>query len=570
MEIRPDKPKLLNLIEKVQEGKIVLPQFQRNFVWSRDDIADLLLSIMKGYFIGTFLFLDADRDNNPFGIRALAGVEKSEDQLNAKLDMLVLDGQQRLTAINYALTEPNIPVKWAKYPYRFFLNLKNLLNGDDENLIFSERADLCSRYYVRDIQFKEWILPFPEIMNWNRWKDSYQDWLLETDKEEFERYRNERRDVWDSAIETFTHFQVPTLEIPKIGDEDHDGIAEVCTVFEKINNTGVRLSVFDLLTARLYKYGIKLHDLWENALEENHLLNEFSGGVPDSYGIFILRAIALLRSKEVKAKSMINLSYVSFEKDWKRAVKTTEKALKRITTASGDGFGVFDPRWQPYSTLVPVLAVLLDSAEHESKAYKLYKDIKCWYWGSVFLERYAGSVDTLTYRDTMDLLEKTKNSDSIPQVFTEIKRSILDNPGFTLRDVSRINSIYRGVMNLIAINGARDFQNNDDISFHELEDHHIFPVAYLKKEHNLKGDVVNSILNKTLITSTTNRRISRKSPNQYLHDIIPPEHRDSILRSHLIGTDAQLAMEQNNYEAFLVAREKDILNFLKTYLEPVR
>lgn len=568
MEIKTDKTKLLSLIEKVQRGEIVLPQFQRNFVWSRDDIADLLLSIMKGYFIGSFLFLDADRDNNPFGIRTLAGIDVNENDLTNRLDLLVLDGQQRLTAINYAITAPNIPVKWAKYPYRFFLDLGKLLNGDDDKLIFSERADLCERYDIRDVQFREWILPFTELMKWEQWKESYQDWLYETDRNEYEIYKNERRDTWNNTIKTFVDFQVPTLEIPKIRDDDHDGIAEVCAIFEKLNSTGVTLSVYDLLTARLYKYGIYLHKLWEEAVNGHTLLKEFSGGESDSYGIFILRVIALFRGKEVKAKSLINLSYESFEADWKKAVKVIEKALKRISSTGSDGFGAFDPRWQPYSTMVPVLAVLLDIAERAPEAHKVYRDIKCWYWGSVFLERYAGSVDTLTFRDTMDMIERSKKPTYVPQIFTEIKRSILDNPGFTFKDVARVNSIYRGVMNLIAINGAKDFQNNDDISFHELEDHHIFPQAYLKREHNLKSDDVNTILNKTLISSTTNRRISRKSPRQYIEDIIPADYRNDILKSHLIGPEAQYAMVNNNYEEFLLIREKEILSFLIAYLEP--
>ena len=47
-------------------------------------------------------------------------------------------------------------------------------------------------------------------------------------------------------------------------------------------------------------------------------------------------------------------------------------------------------------------------------------------------------------------------------------------------------------------------------------------------------------------------------------------HREQILRSHLIGPEAQAAMEQNDYEAFLKAREKDILQFLRGYLEPAK
>jgi hypothetical protein len=125
-------------------------------------------------------------------------------------------------------------------------------------------------------------------------------------------------------------------------------------------------------------------------------------------------------------------------------------------------------------------------------------------------------------------------------------------------------------MNLVAITGAKDFATNDGIPFHELEDHHIFPRAFLRDHYGLKGDEANTILNRTLIKDSTNRRISRKSPGEYLREVFPPAHREEILRSHLIGPEAQQAMENNNYEAFLTAREKDILNCLKVYLEPAR
>lgn len=568
MEIRSDKLRLLNFIERAQKGEIVLPRFQRNFVWSREDIADLLLSIMKGYYIGSLLFLETDRENNPFGVRPLAGVDLSESQLAPKL--LILDGQQRLTSIYYALYTPDIPVKWAKYPYRFFIDLKKIINGDENQWIFSERADYCQKYYDEENQFNDLIIPFSELMNWSDWENSYEDWLIEKGREEHDLYRKQHKKPLSDTIQTFLSFQVPFIELEKIVEDDQDGIAEVCSIFEKINSTGINLSVFDLLTARLYKYGIDLHQLWQQAIEEHQLLNEFSNGEPDMYGIFLLRIIALLRGKDVRAKYLINLDHQGFERDWKKATNAIEKALKRVVSPQEDGFGVFMQKWQPYSTLVPVLAVLLDHAEHARDSHKLYQDIKCWYWGSVFLERYAGAVESLTNRDAVDLLKRSENPEATPQIFSEIRQNILENPGFSLRDVTRVNSIYRGIMNIVAMNGAKDFQANDNISFHELDDHHIFPKAYLQKKLGIKGDEANTILNKTLITSKTNRTISKKAPSDYIKNIIPEAHREEILRSHLIGPEAQKAMETDDYPAFLAAREKDILDAIKKFLEPAR
>jgi len=315
---------------------------------------------------------------------------------------------------------------------------------------------------------------------------------------------------------------------------------------------------------------IDLHALWDGAVENNPLLEEFSDGETSAYGVYMLRTIALLRGLEVKASALVNLSPKDFERDWQTAVEATEQALTRIKTVNADGFGVISLGWQPYSTLVPVMAAALASAAKAQKPHLAYADIKCWYWSSVFLERYAGSVDSTTYRDAMDLLGRQADSSKRPAIFDEAVKEVLDNSSFGLRWVARNNSVYKGVMNLVAMNGARDFENNDGISFHELEDHHIFPRAFLRDRYGIKDEAVNTILNRTLITSKANRRISRKNPSQYLKDTIPGEHREAILRSHLIGPEAQAAMERDDYEAFLVAREKEIVSVIRKYLEPAR
>src|SRR5919197_1081617 len=66
VEIIPDKRKVVGLVEQAYEGKICLPNFQRDFVWTREEVADLVRSIVRGYFIGSLLLLRCEPNNPPF------------------------------------------------------------------------------------------------------------------------------------------------------------------------------------------------------------------------------------------------------------------------------------------------------------------------------------------------------------------------------------------------------------------------------------------------------------------------------------------------------------------------
>src|ERR1700740_835246 len=73
MEIIPDKRKVVLMVEQAVEGKICLPNFQRDFVWTREEVADLVRSIIRGYFIGSLLLLRCDANAPPFAPVFLRG-----------------------------------------------------------------------------------------------------------------------------------------------------------------------------------------------------------------------------------------------------------------------------------------------------------------------------------------------------------------------------------------------------------------------------------------------------------------------------------------------------------------
>ena len=109
MDIIPDKRKVVGLIEHAHDGKICLPNFQRDFVWTREEVADLVRSIIRGYFIGSLLLLRCDPNNPPFAPEFLRGAQPSYKE--PRPEHLVLDGQQRLSSLMYALTAPDLSLK---------------------------------------------------------------------------------------------------------------------------------------------------------------------------------------------------------------------------------------------------------------------------------------------------------------------------------------------------------------------------------------------------------------------------------------------------------------------------
>ena len=115
-----------------------LPNFQRDFVWTREEVADLVRSIVRGYFIGSLLLLRCDKDNPPFAPVFLRGSKPLHSEPHPEL--LVLDGQQRLSSLIYALTAPDLSLKDSSKRRWFFINLDVLLEEPDNDEIVVDRA----------------------------------------------------------------------------------------------------------------------------------------------------------------------------------------------------------------------------------------------------------------------------------------------------------------------------------------------------------------------------------------------------------------------------------------------
>jgi hypothetical protein len=576
VDIIPDKRKVVGLVEQAHEGKICLPNFQRDFVWTREEVADLVRSIVRRYFIGSLLLLRCDPALPPFAPLFLRG-SKPEYQ-EPKPELLILDGQQRLSSLIYALTAPNLSLKDSSQRRWFFLDLDILLEDPDSDEIVFDRAKRELRGLdSRETQYAQHILPCTELLRpqlFYSWRDGFEDWLRAHDSSLLDAYRANWRDPWTEAVANFQSFEVPLVELPRVEESDTEAIGRVCAIFEKLNSTGVELSVYDLLTARLYRSGIKLHDLWDEACRTHSRLRAWSRGSADQhkFGVLVLRTLALLRGLDPKPRILIDLSPDNFEADWRRAAAAIERALELITHVGPDGFGVFNEKWLPGFGLVPVLAALRAELETHKLAEKPRSDLRRWYWCNVFMERYSSAVESKSRKDYAEMTAHWFDGAPEPAVLAEA-RDWIGAPGYRIRgSASYASAVYSGVFCLLALRGARDWRRREAIQLQELQDHHIFPQAYLKRHGLNKRADLNTIANRTLISDETNGKIKDKAPAIYLHDpeVFPSGPSESLLRPHFIDDSILTLMEQATetltgdeaadlYDRFVRAREQAII-----------
>lgn len=580
MEIIPDKRKIVGMVEHAYSGKICLPNFQRDFVWPREQVADLVRSILRRYFVGSLLLLRCDPQNPPFSPVPLRGAQPTLAE--PRPDLLVLDGQQRLTSLLYALNAPDKSLKDSSQRRWFYVNLGLLLSDpDDDEIVFDRTKKDLDGLERLEVQYEHMTIPCTELASLEKsmaWLTGLRKWLRKNRPDEIDDFEDSKEALITRIFTDFSNFEVPLVELPSVSESDQDAIGRVCAIFEKLNSTGVELSVYDLLTARLYRSGIKLHQLWDKACQDHKRLAQWSKNKADTnkFGVLVLRTLALLRGLDPKPRILINLTPKEFEKDWKRAAAAIERALELITLVGPDGFGVFNAKWIPGFGLIPVLAALRAVIDDRKLGDGPRSDLRRWYWSNVFLERYSSAVESKSRKDYSELFAHWTEGKPEPAVFGEA-RARIGAEGYTVREsASGASAVYSGIFCLLALRGARDWRRSESIQLQELQDHHIFPQAYLKRNGILKGVGLNSIVNRTLISDETNNKIKDKPPAEYIlsASIFPSGANEQLLTPHFISMDAVEAMKLATedltkeeftkvYEKFLKAREMMIVEEIR-------
>ena len=517
---------LEHLLGSIDKGQIVVPEFQRSFVWDPKDTFDLIISIANGYPAGSLLFIRNGK-TNVLDNRRIEGVETGPKKSLLQPEQLVLDGQQRLTSLYQAL--------YGKGRHLFFINLRKLKDGEDlEEALDYEKVEQAGNYNKRETQFEGQILPltcvFGKETNFDEWMFEFIEYRVTMHGEDRKGLQTWLTQFKDTYLKPIQKYEFPVIEL-----SESTSLDAICRIFETLNLKGIKLTVFEILTAKLYSK-VKLRDLWQTARNQYPILSQF---IDEDESVYVLKTIALLKYGEgqpqaisCKRSALLDLTAQDVNKHWQPAVESLNLAL----IVMKNEYGIISKKWLPYITILPPLAAIFSltgSTMRGPSKGNARTQIDRWFWCSVFSQRYESGTDTKSVSDISELCAWIEGGEEPKSV----KNFRFDMNG--LRAVSeQRNAVYRALISLIVRNGALDFHTFSKITTIDLqeagiEDHHVFPYQFLT-DIKFKGEAAkNSVLNKTLIDASTNSSIGKRSPSSYLKDI-RADKLGAILNSHLL------------------------------------
>lgn len=583
---KPDHVSLTTLIGRLREGRFVIPDFQREFEWAPWDIRDLMRSIFLDYYIGSLLLWKGSQAN----IEALACEPLYGFSTEGNPEHIVLDGQQRLTAMYYVFHAPDIAAPNRANRYLYFIRVDRFMQEIYDQAFDYDWTQKTLRLLSEpDAQYRDHIFPLStlgqsgwELANWVQGYERYwRDQAAAADEAanggavESALLHAENAKAFGEHLKGITEeYQIAYIEL----DRDLE-LDKVCDIFTQINSKGIRLDVFDLINALLKPRGLQLKHLWRAAAPRLDFVET------ERMNVYILQVMSILRQaycspkylyyllpgqeKSVREadgslrKEVLIRDTAEFEKRWLQAVDALQKAIDLLRHPQE--FGAISSDYLPYVSILPAFTALQIEARSlpASRQLDAQRKIRHWYWASVFTNRYSGSVESTIARDFLDVRAWFDDDAAEPGLIPEFGTRFwaLD----LRREIRRGSSVYNGIFNLLVLRGARDWMTGNVPQYGDLDDHHIVPKGWGK--NNDVGALVDTILNRTPLTADTNRNVIRdRLPNTYLPELIAENEESSVratLESHFISPAAVEILLRNpfttaDFEVFIAERQKTL------------
>ena len=555
-------------LEAINERKIVLPAIQREFVWTPEQICQFFDSLMQGYPFGTFLFWEVDSDQSDKFIwyDFVRDYHEKNNPYNPNLPvfydkplMAVLDGQQRLTALNIGL-QGSMAWRLPRTHWKFDSNfpIRHLYC----NLLTETEEDEGARYQFNFFRTDRPV-PSSSADCWFRVADmmgmrnisACTKWLQQRELSESQS---------DQALETLTtlHEVVHLRPLSFYYGEQSQDIETVLQIFIRMNSGGTFLSYSDLLFSIAVAQSGSFREEIQTFMDE---LNEIGLGFNFSKD-FILKAGLVLSNMNVgfRVSNFNRQNMGIMEGNWQKI----KKAL-RITVELAHRFGFNRDNLRANNALLPIAYYIYRrDCDVSFLTHSDYADdrgaIRHWLICS-FLRRGVWSRGTDVVLTRLRRIVHEHGGLKFPVDL--LKKDIADrfewqSMDFDEEEIEDLTDMQYGDYRVFLLLSLL-FPHMDFIKEYHVD--HIFPRALFTsdslsdagipaEEHPGYFDMMNSLGNLQLLEGAKNTEKQAALPSEWLARAYPDVGaRDSYARMHILG---EVPEGLQGFATFYEARRK--------------
>jgi hypothetical protein len=526
------------LFADIDSGRIKIPKFQRDFVWTKDQTAKLIDSIIKGFPIGTFIFWKTNEDMRH--IKDIGNI-RLPDPPSGEPVSFVLDGQQRISSLYAVRKGIRFQKDGKEIDYHdISINLDMDPDGDDQVVSISppENAAYITVHRLLNGTLTEFI----------------------------RQYKEEHIEVIDIYKKRLTSYDFSTIVITNYP------LDIACEVFTRINTGGTQLTLFEIMVAktfdqeRNFDLAEKCRILLDGNSQEKDLKDANYDTISES---IILQCVAAYLLKQVRRKDILKISRDDFIDVWPTVIEGLFAAVDFVRTRLRI----------PVSQLLPYDALLIPLTYFFTKNFcrmpnaKMEKLLIQYFWWASLSNRYSSGVENKIAQD----LERMNVilQDGIPSYRGEEVQLSLDDLRWRWFGVG--DAFCKAILCLYTYFQPHSFNNDAIVTLDNSwlitstskNYHHFFPRSYLRNQ-GVPDWKANSVLNITIVDDHLNKRTIRsKAPSEYMLNFIDNnQNLFGTMKTHLIDDLDQFGVWDDNYEQFIEERGKRVLEEVKKRLEP--
>lgn len=519
--------KISTILDSIDLGAIALPEFQRGYVWNRDQVRSLMYSLYRKHPVGSLLVwvTNTEQANIHAGGNLASGSVK-----------LILDGQQRISSL-YGIVRGHAP--------RFFDGNNQAFTGLHFNM-----ADETFEFYA-PVKMKDnplWV-SVTECMQLGAGMAIQRIIGTPELQSDLPTYIN-RLTALDQIKEIDLH-------IEEVAGEDKT-IDVVVDIFNRVNSGGTKLSKGDLALARICAQ-------WPDARDEMKSRLDKWRRAGFSFRLeWLLRNINSVMTGEALFSALKSVETPAFQS----GLMQTEKVIDSLINMISSRLGLDHDRVLGSKGSFPLMARYIVQRGGHINDYHEWDKLLYWYIHTILWGRYAGSTESVLNQD-LSLIEHVDGGlDRLIEQLRQNRGDLRIQPQDFL-GWSQGARFYPMLYMLTRVCHSKDLLSGVELSnmllgaFSSLQVHHIFPKALLY-QHGYTRPQVNAIANFTFLTQETNVQLSDRSPDDYLKQIA--DTNPDIIKSHWIPTDEDL-WKPENYLDFLAARRRLLAEATNSFLD---